>query len=70
MTRSIPKPEDFTEDDPRYGWTWDHCYQDAVALLGSEEAVEQYINAPKEKTAEEEPFQLRGGKDDEQGTLF
>jgi hypothetical protein len=58
------KPESFPADDPRHGWTWDHCHQDAVALLGSEEAVEEYL---KEKPAEssdsdgetEEPFQLR-----------
>lgn len=39
----IWKPEEFTEDDPRYGWTWDHCRQDAIALLGSEQALEEYI---------------------------
>ncbi len=33
------KPEEFGPDDPRYGWTWDHCWQDAVALLGSDDAV-------------------------------
>jgi hypothetical protein len=37
------EPEKFTKDDPRHGWTWDHCQQDAVALLGSEEAVKDYI---------------------------
>jgi hypothetical protein len=37
------KPEEFGPDDPRFGWTWDHCWQDAVALLGSEEAVQKYI---------------------------
>jgi hypothetical protein len=37
------KPEEFGKDDPRYGWTWEHCWQDAVALLGSEEAVRKYI---------------------------
>ncbi len=36
-------PERFTPDDPRYGWTWEHCRNDAVALLGSEEAVERYV---------------------------
>lgn len=44
------KPESFPGDDPRHGWTWDHCYQDAVALLGSEEAVEEYL---KDKPAED-----------------
>ena len=33
------KPESFPDDDPRHGWTWDDCWNDAVALLGSEEAV-------------------------------
>ena len=37
------KPENFSPDDPRHGWTWDDCWKDAVALLGSEEAVETYL---------------------------
>ena len=37
------KPENFPEDDPRHGWTWDDCWNDAVALLGSEEAVRKYV---------------------------
>ncbi len=37
-------PESFPPDDPRHGWTWDDCRNDAVALLGSEEAVSRYIN--------------------------
>jgi hypothetical protein len=45
------KPEEFGKDDPRYGWTWDHCWQDAVALLGSEEAVQKYIEQKEEKPA-------------------
>jgi hypothetical protein len=36
-------PENFTEDDPRHGWTWDDCRKDAITLLGSEEALEAYI---------------------------
>ena len=36
-------PENFPRDDPRHGWTWDDCWQDAVALLGSEEAVHDYL---------------------------
>ena len=50
------KPENFAEDDPRHGWTWDHCWQDAVAMLGSEEAVREYIEGKPEKP-EEEPEQ-------------
>jgi len=59
------KPENFPPNDPRHGWTWDDCWQDAVALLGSKEAVEKYIvEKPEEKpeTGEEgdgeEKFEL------------
>jgi len=37
------KPENFSEDDPRHGWTWDDCWNDAVALLGSEAGVVEYL---------------------------
>jgi hypothetical protein len=47
------KPEEFGKDDPRFGWTWDHCWQDAVALLGSEDAVQKYIEGDS-KPAEDE----------------
>src|SRR5262249_34358564 len=36
-------PEEFGSDDPRHGWTWEHCWQDAVTLLGGDEAVEDFI---------------------------
>ena len=49
------KPEAFGPDDPRHGWTWDHCWQDAVALLGSEEAVQKYIEGKPEVAEEETP---------------
>jgi hypothetical protein len=49
------KPEEFGKDDPRYGWTWDHCWQDAVALLGSENAVTAYIEGKKEQAEEIAP---------------
>jgi hypothetical protein len=39
------KPENFPEDDPRHGWTWDDCWNDALALLGSEQSVRDYIEA-------------------------
>jgi len=67
------KPENFSPDDPRHGWTWDDCWNDAVALLGSGEAVEKYI-AEKPETLtpgpsptgrgeeEDEPFQLKADK--------
>lgn len=57
-------PERFTGDDPRYGWTWEHCRQDAIALLGSEEAVEAYINPkpPEPHDGEEQVQESRGKK--------
>ncbi len=45
------EPEEFGKDDPRDGWTWDHCWQDVVALLGSEEAVREYVEGKKEQSA-------------------
>ena len=63
------KPENFPPNDPRHGWTWDDCWQDAIALLGSKEAVEKYIaEKPEEKpeTGEEgdgeEKFELKAKK--------
>jgi hypothetical protein len=58
------KPENFPPDDPRHGWTWHDCWKDAVALLGSEEAVEKYIAEKPEKKAgtddeDEGSFQLK-----------
>ena len=46
------KPENFPENDPRHGWTWDDCWKDAVALLGSNAAVQKYIEQKQEKPAE------------------
>ena len=37
------KPEAFPPEDPRHGWTWDDCWNDAVALLGGEQAVRDYL---------------------------
>jgi hypothetical protein len=56
------KPEEFGKDDLRHGWTWDHCWQDAVALLGSEEAVREYVEGKKEQTSEA-PDEEAPGKD-------
>jgi hypothetical protein len=59
------KPESFPPEDPRHGWTWDDCWNAAVALLGSEEAVRAYLEADA-KTPDspetEEPFRLESGK--------
>ena len=41
-------------DDPRHGWTWDHCRQDALALLGSEDAVRKYVEGVDEQKEPEE----------------
>jgi hypothetical protein len=49
------KPEEFGKDDPRFGWTWDHCWEDAVALLGSEDAVQKYIEDKPDKKDESDP---------------
>jgi hypothetical protein len=45
------RPESFPADDPRHGWTWDDCWNDAVALLGSEEAVRQYVEGEAKPAA-------------------
>jgi len=55
------EPEKFAKDDPRYGWTWDHCWQDAVALLGSEDAVRRYVEGKQEEIAK--PQEEVGPKD-------
>ena len=45
-------PESFPEEDPRHGWTWDDCWNDAVALLGGEEAVRDYIEGTAQAPAD------------------
>jgi len=65
-------PEEFGPDDPRHGWTWDHCHADAVALLGSEDAVRKYVAGENPKTDDEptpsrtdlfgDPLPLKQGK--------
>jgi hypothetical protein len=62
------KPEEFGKDDPRHGWTWEHCWQDAVALLGSEQAVRKYVEG-KQKQATEETDD-KGSGEDGQTDLF
>lgn len=49
------KPELFSKDDPRHGWTWDDCRADAIALLGSEEALEKYLNDEQPQNPESDP---------------
>jgi hypothetical protein len=55
------QPEEFGPDDPRHGWTWADCYSDAVALLGSEDAVRKYIEGQQDQAAE--PPKLDGSTD-------
>jgi len=72
------QPENFPPDDPRHGWTWDDCWNDAIALLGSREAVEKYIAEKPEEDADasnngndDEPFQLKADKPkDKQKKMF
>jgi hypothetical protein len=74
-------PERFPESDARHGWTWEHCRQDAVTLLGSEDAVEKYIagdihpssgsDANDGHATDGEPFQLRSDPPKpKQGKMF
>ncbi len=42
-------PERFPEDDPRHGWTWDHCRRDAIELLGSQQALDDFLAAERAK---------------------
>ncbi len=53
----------FPEDDRRHGWTSDDCWNDAVVLLGSEDAVREYVAGKPEEAQQsgedEKPFQLR-----------
>ena len=60
------KPEEFGKDDPRHGWTWEDCWQDAVALLGSEDAVRKYIegDSKTDEEAEDDPAAEHTGPKD------
>jgi hypothetical protein len=67
------KPEEFGSDDPRHGWTWEHCWADAIALLGSEDAVRKYVEGHQSKNPEEltGPTDLFGNAlPPKQGSLF
>jgi hypothetical protein len=67
-------PEEFGTDDPRHGWTWDHCRQDAIALLGSEDAVRKYVEGEQEQEepaeAGDAPTDLSGDPLPPKGRLF
>ncbi|MCY2926337.1 MAG: hypothetical protein NT031_13020 [Planctomycetota bacterium] len=56
-------PESFAPDDPRHGWTWDDCQKDALALLGSDKVVQDYVEGkaqpPKSTKQEAEDFRLK-----------
>ena len=64
------KPENFPSDDPRHGWTWDDCWNDAIALLGSKEAVEKYIAEETEEKSEGELAAEQTGPKDLFGDLI
>jgi hypothetical protein len=65
------KPEVFEADDRRCGWTWEHCWKDSVALLGSEESVRLAIaDVAEEDSAKEGPFSLRANEMSRQMRLF
>jgi hypothetical protein len=69
------RPESFPLDDLRFGWTWNDCWNDAVALFGSEEAVKDYLNQKDsgERTGDTEVgavYRHPRQKSNDQGTLF
>ena len=43
-------PKEFTPDDPRYGWIWGQCHQDALTLIGSRKSVKDHVE-DKHQTA-------------------
>ena len=49
------KPEFFSKDDSRHGWTWDDCHADAIALLGSEEELEKYLKDEQPQNPASDP---------------
>ena len=59
-------PEEFGKDDPRHGWTWKDCWKDAVALMGSEDAVRKYIegDSKTDEVAEDDPAAEHTGPQD------
>jgi hypothetical protein len=64
-------PENFTEDDPRHGWTWGDCWNDAVALLGSEQAVRYYLESQSTSSIDDDDRRSRhSGNEQTQQTLF
>jgi hypothetical protein len=43
------KPEEFSPDAPRHGWTWQVCWNDAVTLVGNESAVRKCVRRDDQK---------------------
>jgi hypothetical protein len=60
------KPDEFGEDDPRHGWTWNDCEADARLLLGTGEAVERYVHSSETDAEVSEGQPSRS----QQGQLF
>jgi hypothetical protein len=69
------RPETFPREDPRHGWTWDDCWNDAVAVLGSEEAVRGYLQSEtpskdEEHDSEDGGFRLQVPDNPKQRRMF
>lgn len=64
------RPESFPPEDPRHGWTWTDCWNDAVALLGGDEAVRAYIAGNPTSQAPEPEWKLRPPAQERQNRLF
>ncbi|MBV8678519.1 MAG: hypothetical protein JO355_15260, partial [Planctomycetaceae bacterium] len=69
------RPETFPPDDPRHGWTWDDCWNDTVALLGSEQAVRDSIESETKPPSpdgiqDNGEFRLRSVSGSTQRSLF
>ena len=62
------KPEEFGPDEPRHGGTLEDCWKDAVALLGNEKAVRDYVEGKADQQADDSTN--AGSKDAIQGVLF
>jgi hypothetical protein len=63
------QPEEFGTDDPRHGWTWDHCRQDALALLGSEDAVRKYVEGGQGRKLPDDAGDGQGDQPGGQGAV-
>ena len=63
-------PQSFSPDDPRFGWTWDHCWQDAVSVCGSDDDVRKYMTQSEELVESTQVSKSNGKRDDNQLSFF